>query len=163
MGRGIKIEVTEEKRAQVEAMAGLGLSIDEIAIVLGMAQKSVRNHFKVELARGAPKANAKVAESLYKKATGNGPQSVAAAIFWMKTRARWTTIEHVHVTGLPQHDGPPRLANLRTLSVQDLRALDEIAERLEAARNQQLDGEGNGEGAAAPRLEGRSGGVPTLN
>jgi hypothetical protein len=26
---------------------------------------------------------------LYKKAMGDGPQSVTATIFWLKTRARW--------------------------------------------------------------------------
>jgi hypothetical protein len=32
---------------------------------------------------GGAKANTKVAESLFRKATGDGPQSVAAAIFWL--------------------------------------------------------------------------------
>jgi hypothetical protein len=30
-----------------------------------------------------------VAESLYRKATGEGREAVTAAIFWLKTRARW--------------------------------------------------------------------------
>ena len=30
-----------------------------------------------------------VAESLFRKATGDGSQAVTAAIFWLKTRARW--------------------------------------------------------------------------
>ncbi|MER8822615.1 hypothetical protein NKH70_22830 [Mesorhizobium sp. M0991] len=33
--------------------------------------------------------NARVAESLYRKATGEGREAVTAAIFWLKTRARW--------------------------------------------------------------------------
>ena len=35
------------------------------------------------------KANARVAERLYRKAIGEGQESFTAAIFWMKTRARW--------------------------------------------------------------------------
>jgi len=35
------------------------------------------------------KANAKVAENLYRKATGDGRESIIAAIFWLKTRAGW--------------------------------------------------------------------------
>ena len=35
------------------------------------------------------KANAKVAENLYRKATGDGREAVTAAIFWLKTRASW--------------------------------------------------------------------------
>ena len=41
------------------------------------------------LAGGHIKANARVAESLYRKAIGEGRESVTAAIFWLKTRARW--------------------------------------------------------------------------
>ena len=40
-------------------------------------------------APGDVKANAKVAENLYRKATGEGRESVIAAIFWLKTRAGW--------------------------------------------------------------------------
>jgi hypothetical protein len=53
---------------------------------------------------GGAKANTKVAESLFRKATGDGPQSVAAAIFWLKTRAGWmeTTVhEHGGAEGMP--------------------------------------------------------------
>ena len=38
------------------------------------------------------KATARVAESPYRKATGDGPQSVTAAIFWLKTRGHWREI-----------------------------------------------------------------------
>src|SRR5579871_4648756 len=38
---------------------------------------------------GAPKALCQVAQSLYKKAIGDGPQAVTAAIFIMKTRGGW--------------------------------------------------------------------------
>ena len=41
------------------------------------------------IASGGIKANARVAESLYRKATGEGREAVTAAIFWLKTRARW--------------------------------------------------------------------------
>jgi len=45
----------------------------------------------------AIKAHAKVAESLFRRATGDGREGVTAAIFWMKTRARWreTTVHEV--------------------------------------------------------------------
>jgi hypothetical protein len=41
------------------------------------------------LAAAPIKANAAVAQSLFRKATGDGPQSVAAAIFWVKARMGW--------------------------------------------------------------------------
>ena len=45
-----------------------------------------------------------MAENLFRKATGDGPQAVAAAIFWLKTRAGWkeTTVhEHGGAEGMP--------------------------------------------------------------
>ena len=61
-----------------------------------------------ELAHGHTKANARVAENLYRKATGEGREAVTAAIFWLKTRAGWketivqeTTAEIRYVARMP--------------------------------------------------------------
>ena len=56
---------------------------------IGISKPTLERHYRDELDRGEIKANTKVAESLFRKATGEGPQSVTAAIFWLKTRARW--------------------------------------------------------------------------
>lgn len=37
---------------------------------------------------GRVRTNAKVADDLYREATGDGREAVTAAIFWLKTRAR---------------------------------------------------------------------------
>jgi hypothetical protein len=71
-------------------MAGYGVREDDIALVLGLAPKTLRKHFRPELDTGHIKANVKVAESLFRKATGPGREAVTAAIFWLKTRAGWT-------------------------------------------------------------------------
>jgi len=51
--------------------------------------KTLRLVFRAELDDGGLVANSLVAQTLFKKATGNGHQSVTAAIFWLKTRAGW--------------------------------------------------------------------------
>jgi hypothetical protein len=76
-------------KRQVEAMAAYGVPEEKIARVVGIDAKTLRKHYRDELDTGQTKANSKVAESLYRKATGEGPQSVTAAIFWLKTRAQW--------------------------------------------------------------------------
>jgi hypothetical protein len=76
-------------RRQVEAMAGYGVAETDIARVLAIDPKTLRKHYREELDTGQIKATAKVAESLFRKATGDGAQSVTAAIFWLKTRAGW--------------------------------------------------------------------------
>jgi hypothetical protein len=76
-------------RRQVEAMAGYGVPEADIAGVLAIDPKTLRKHYRSELDHGHVKANAKVAENLYRKATGDGREAVIAAIFWLKTRAGW--------------------------------------------------------------------------
>ena len=51
--------------------------------------KTLRKVFRQELKDGKATASGLVAQSLFKKATGTGPQSVTAAIFWLKTQAGW--------------------------------------------------------------------------
>ena len=83
-------------RRQVEAMAGYGVREADIARVVGIDAKTLRKHYRDELDTGQIKATAKVAESLFRKATSDGSQSVTAAIFWLKTRGGWgeTTQSH---------------------------------------------------------------------
>ena len=76
-------------RRQVEAMAGYGLPETDIAKVLDIDPETLRAHYRRELETGQIKTNARVAESLFRQATGDGRQAVTAAIFWLKTRARW--------------------------------------------------------------------------
>ena len=87
---------TDEQRKQVTTLAGLGLRHEEIALLVEnpttsapVALHTLRRHFARELETGALKANAKVAESLFKKATGDGTQAVTAGIWWTKCRMGW--------------------------------------------------------------------------
>jgi hypothetical protein len=70
-------------------MAGYGVPEADIACVLEIDPKTLRRHYRRELDQGHIKASAKVAENLYRKATGEGREAVTAAIFWLKTRAGW--------------------------------------------------------------------------
>lgn len=98
-------------RRQVEAMAGYGIPEADIACVLEIDPKTLRKHYRSELDKGHIKATAKVAESLFRKATTDGSQSVTAAIFWLKTRAGWKEtvvqetageIRHTFVVSMPE-------------------------------------------------------------
>lgn len=83
-------------RRQVEAMAGYGVPELSIARVVGIDAKTLRKHYREELDTGQIKATAKVAESLFRKATTDGAQSVTAAIFWLKTRGGWRESPQSH-------------------------------------------------------------------
>jgi hypothetical protein len=62
-------------------MAGYGVPEADIAGVIGVDPKTLRKHYRDELKNGHVKANAKVAENLYRKAPGEGREAVIAAIF----------------------------------------------------------------------------------
>ena len=81
---------TDDQRRQVKAMAAYGVPQGDIATVLNIDAKTLRKHFWLELQTGSIEANAKVAQSLFQRATTEkGSAGVTAAIFWLKTRAGW--------------------------------------------------------------------------
>lgn len=99
-------EATPEMRVKVAIMASCGMPQPLICEQIINRQTgrpidrvTLRKAFKEELATGKAQATALVAQSLFKKATGNGPQSVTAAIFWLKTQGGWKTTEALDVTG----------------------------------------------------------------
>ena len=86
---------TDVIRTQVETMAGYGITEDDIALSVGLSDVTLRKYYDQELRMGHIKANSQIAQSLFKKATSDGPQSVTAAIFWAKTRMGWReTVDH---------------------------------------------------------------------
>lgn len=111
---------TPENKKIVLALAGYGVPEFAIASELKIDPKTLRKHFRHELDHGISKANALVAESLFKKAIGNGTGGVAAAIFWAKTRMGWRE------TVVNEHSGP----NGGPIETKDTSARDIIADRL---------------------------------
>jgi hypothetical protein len=76
-----------EQRKMVRSMAAYGIRQEEIALCLGIrSAKTLRRHFREELDRAAPEANAQVAQSLYQQANSG---NTSAAIFWLKVRGGW--------------------------------------------------------------------------
>ena len=90
MPRKADKEHVELMREQVEAMASFGIPQDQIAACLKISPVTLRKRYPVELATGATKATSLVAQNLFRMATGEGREAVTAAIFWLKTRGRWS-------------------------------------------------------------------------
>lgn len=79
---------TDSERKQVEALSGYGLPFENIAALVrdGINKTTLMDHFQQELQRGKAKANARVGQTLFNKAT-NG--DTTAMIWWSKTQMRW--------------------------------------------------------------------------
>src|SRR4051812_29796359 len=92
---------TPEMRKTVELLAAVGTPHRDIARLQGIGHGTLRKHYNTQLKNGATKANAKVAESLFRQATGPKP-NVAAMIFWLKVRNRW---QEPKIENEVQHSG----------------------------------------------------------
>lgn len=89
-------EPTDKNRKLVLTLTGYGVTEVAVGRELGISVPTLTKYYRNELDCGVDKANAQVAQSLFLKATGDGSQSVSAAIFWLKTRAGWReTTEHI--------------------------------------------------------------------
>lgn len=84
---------TPEQRKLVSALTSFGITQQDICTQIEIDLKTLRKHYKSELAKSITMANAKVAESLFKMATQKG--NVAAAIFWAKTRMGWREVSDI--------------------------------------------------------------------
>jgi len=80
---------TDAQRRQVKAMAAYGIPHFDIAKVLECDEKTLRKHFWAELETGGIEANARVAENMFKIATGSGREAVIAGKYWLACRAGW--------------------------------------------------------------------------
>ena len=82
------LEPTDKDRKQVEALSGFGLPLEQIAILTcgGIDADTLRKHFAHELTSGKAKANSKVGQTLFQKATGG---DTSAMIWWSKTQMGW--------------------------------------------------------------------------
>lgn len=90
-------EPTDADKKLVRTLSGCGIPGDDICKLLTnpttgkpIDKKTLYKYYRAELESGHIQANAKVAQNLFNIATGASNQAVTAAIFWLKTRARWS-------------------------------------------------------------------------
>jgi hypothetical protein len=70
-----KFEPTEQQRRMAESLAGCGTPQDAIARIMEIDPKTLRKHFRRELACGADKAIAQVANGVQGACYDAGPRS----------------------------------------------------------------------------------------
>ncbi len=85
------IAVTKRVRRQVYEGARMGLTWDELGVILDLPVNFLRKECRPDFVRGSYDASLAVCNSLYRMAVGSKKTkpNVTAAIFWLKARARW--------------------------------------------------------------------------
>jgi DNA-binding XRE family transcriptional regulator len=97
-----KIEITERDIGQIERMAGLGLTVEKIALVLGVSRRTVfrwmgDERIKTSFEKGRVLAELNVGKAIYEMATVD--RNLSAAIWWEKTRlgrSEKQEVSHTH-------------------------------------------------------------------
>jgi len=107
MAQGIKHKPTQQDRDTAKRLSALGCPHEDIAIRLKISADTLVKYYQTELDEGRIDANSAIAGTLFQQAK-NG--NTAAAIFWLKTRARWKETSSHEVTGA---DGAPLLAGIQ--------------------------------------------------
>lgn len=92
---------TDETRKLVESTSGLGLPHEQIGILVGIDDKTLRKYYRTELDAGKAKANGQIAKTLFAKAIAGDTTSL---IWWTKAQMRWSETVKQEVTGA---DGEP--------------------------------------------------------
>ena len=100
----IIVNKTEENARMVTQLSGLGLPHEQICSILNISKPSLYKYYQEELIKGKATANAKVAENLFKIATGTGREAVSAGIFWLKCQARWHEKQIVEIQDGTEQD-----------------------------------------------------------
>ena len=80
---------TPELRIQVEAYASVGVPIKMIATLIGLgSENTLLKYYSEEVDLGGAKGLAKVANTLFKRATVD--KDLGAAIFYLKAKGGWS-------------------------------------------------------------------------
>ena len=96
MARSDKKELDEKEIAQLETLAGYGLSIPKIAALFNMSKKTferrmAENEGKNPIADAISKGRAKISHNVIKAAyeMAVSKKHPSMTIFWLKCRERW--------------------------------------------------------------------------
>jgi hypothetical protein len=92
-----EFEPTQKDRELVESMSGYGVPFEQIAALVGggIHRETLAKHFEKELVLGKAKANSKIGQTLFQKATGG---DTTAMIWWSKTQMGWKETKEIEFT-----------------------------------------------------------------
>lgn len=91
------------------ALTSFGVQQMEVAVYLGISDRTLRKHYRRELDTATITANAQVARSLFKNAVDNS--NVSAQIFWLKTRAGFREKQEIDLTSSDGSMSPGKSLN----------------------------------------------------
>jgi hypothetical protein len=105
----------EENRRLIRTLAGIGVPIKMVANQVGIDEKTLRKYYDDDIDVGQAKATSQIAKRLYDIAMSDSKEALTACIFWLKCRAKWSTL-----------DGPEVQVNVQNNSITTIADNEEI-------------------------------------
>ena len=106
---------SEENRRLIRTLAGIGVPIKMVANQVGIDEKKLRKYYDDDIDVGQAKATSQIAKRLYDIAMSDSKEALTACIFWLKCRAKWSTL-----------DGPEVQVNVQNNSITTVADNEEI-------------------------------------
>ena len=98
------VNKTEEISKMVKSLSGIGSTHDMICSIANISKPTLYKYYAEEIEQGKASSTAKVANNLYRMATGEGKEALTACIFWLKTQCNWTEKQVLEVTDGSEQD-----------------------------------------------------------
>lgn len=89
--------VTDANKLLCRTFSAVGIPHEDIASKIGISADTLVKYYKEDLDNGRIDANASIGQTLFQQAK-NG--NTTAAIFWLKTRARWKETHTHEISGV---------------------------------------------------------------
>lgn len=89
-------QISDERRKEIQQLSGYGLTIEQIANVLGIDRNTLAKHCKEDLEKGKADALKFAVTSLFSNIK-KGKE--ASLIFYLKTQHRWKEVTQTELTG----------------------------------------------------------------
>jgi len=86
-------EPTDQTRRQVSLLAGMGMPLKKVALVLGISFKTLLKHYGPEIEKGAAQVDAVLYNSFFHLIK---EKNVPTVIFGCKTRLGWKEVQANH-------------------------------------------------------------------
>ena len=113
--------VTPETRAQVEMLAGCGLTRMQIAACIGISHETLNQKYRAELDAGPAKGVATIARNVFRQASKDNFKAVPAALAWLKQHGGWRDTQNLAVSGnLIVETQEERIKRLREVAMIDV-------------------------------------------
>jgi len=91
--------LTEQEKRDIEELAAVGASEEDIAAELKISAKHLQEQYSAELTYGSAKGKNEVLKTFYKQVQSG--TNVGATTFWVKGRCGWRDTGSINVASTP--------------------------------------------------------------